>query len=144
MKEEQIKQFLISDQLRKRIVNHGQIKSILEMAKLNMKITLTINLTEESATLIFRETYESIRQLGDALWWLNGYEPRNHEISIEILKEIQIKDNVKLNYLYRFKTIRNDANYRGFKVSYLQAKEILDFWQCCSKEIINSIESRLK
>lgn len=32
--------------------------------------------------------------------------------------------------------IRNDANYRGFKVSMEQAKEILEFWNVCSEEII--------
>ena len=88
---------------------------------------------------IFRETYESIRQLGDAKWWVLGYEPRNHEVSIEALKEINIKEKVKLNHLPRFKRIRNDANYRGFKVSVLQTKEILDFWNTCAPDIIKII-----
>lgn len=48
---------------------------------------------------------------------LNGgfwaYEPLSHEVSLEILKEIDVKEKVKLNYLTRFKRIRNDINYRA-------------------------------
>lgn len=142
MIEQQIKQYVTADRLRRKIINHAQIKSMLEISQSTMKVTLTINLTEESSTLIFRETYESIRQLGDALWGIKGYEPRDHEISIEILKEIPVKNKLPLNHLLRFKTIRNDANYRGFRVTYSQAKEILEFWQACSKEIIEYVKSK--
>ena len=85
----------------------------------------------------FRETYESIRQLGDAKWWLLGYEPRNHEVSMEILKEMDIKGKVRLHHLNRFKKIRNDANYCGFKVTLAQAKEVLEFWDECAEEIVS-------
>jgi len=42
------------------------------------------------------------------------------------------------------KTIRNDANYRGFKVTVAQAKEILEFWKTCSQEIISILLKELK
>jgi hypothetical protein len=84
-----------------------------------------IKLNEDSATLIFREIYESIRQLGDARWGLLGFEPCNHEASMEILKDFDIKDKVKLNSLDRFKKIRQDINYIGFRISVVQAEEIL-------------------
>ncbi len=116
---------------------------MIESSTTNMDIVKTIPLTEQSAILIFRESYESIRQLGDARWWLLGYEPRNHEVSMETLKEIDIKEKVRLHHLNRFKTIRNDANYRGFKVTQAQAKEILDFWDACSREIISSLLKEL-
>ncbi len=108
-----------------------------------MGIVKTIPLSDQSAILVFRETYESIRQLGDARWWLLGYEPRNHEVSMEILKEFDITEKVRLNHLSRFKTIRNDTNYRGFKVTLAQAKEILAFWDACSQEIISLLQKQL-
>src|SRR3989344_871995 len=76
-----------------------------------------VKINENTATLVFREIYESIRQLGDAKSWILGYEPLNHEVSIEILKEFDIKDKVKLNSLDRIKKIRHDINYRGFRAS---------------------------
>lgn len=144
MKNEQIEQSIQTDQLRKRKIDKEKIKSMIEASITNMEVVKSIHLEEKSAILIFRETYESIRQLGDAHWWCLGYEPRNHEVSMEILKELDIKEKLRLYQLSRFKKIRNDANYRGFKVSVLQATEILDFWNLCSKEIIAYLFDRLK
>ena len=139
MRKEQIEQWVRGDFLRKRSLDKEKVKSMIESSTTNMTIVKTIPLTEQSAILIFRESYESIRQLGDARWWLSGYEPRNHEVSMEILKEMDIKEKVKLNHLSRFKTIRNDTNYRGFKVTAPQAREILEFWDTCSQEIISQL-----
>jgi len=90
-----------------------------------------------------REIYESIRQLGDAKWGILGFEPGNHEVSLEILKEFDIKDKVKLNSLDRFKKIRHDINYRAFRTSINQAEEILDFWNKCEEEIIKILRKEL-
>ena len=81
-----------------------------------------------------------MRQLGDAKWWLLGYELNmqkgHHQVSMDILKEMDIKEKLKLNHLDRFRKIRNDSNYRAFTVSASQAQEILDFWERCGKEIL--------
>ncbi|MBI2666509.1 hypothetical protein HYX13_02760 [Candidatus Woesearchaeota archaeon] len=144
MNKERIEQWVRGDQLRKKSLDKEKVKSIIESSMTNMGIVKSIPLSEQSAILIFRETYESIRQLGDAQWWLRGYEPRNHEVSMEILKEMDIKEKNRLNHLSRFKSIRNDANYRGFKVTMAQAKEILEFWNTCSQEIIASLLKELQ
>lgn len=129
--------------IRSRSVDKERIKSIIESSKNNADVVLSIKLNDKSATVIFRELYESIRQLGDALWWLNGYEPLDHDMSLEILKEIQIKNTVKLNFLDRFKKIRHDANYRGFKVTESQASEIISFWNECVPDMLNHLKSKL-
>ena len=139
MKKEIVEMLVKTDQIRIRQADFEKIKSMIQSAKINAKIAMSVPLNDDSATLIFREVYESIRQLGDAKWWLVGFEPRNHEVSMDILKEANIKEKVILNRLSRFKRIRNDANYRGFRVSVEQAKEIIDFWNNCAKEIIGEI-----
>ena len=144
MKDEVIKSLVKTGILRARQKDNEKIMSMIKSAEVNVKVTKTIALNEDSATLIFRELYESIRQLGDAYWWALGYEPSNHEISMDILKELNIKENVKLNYLSRYKQIRNDANYKGFRVTNSQANEILDFWEACSKDIIEIIKLKIK
>ncbi|MEK6909351.1 MAG: hypothetical protein AABX23_04845 [Nanoarchaeota archaeon] len=123
--------------LRLREANKDKIKSLIESAKNNVYVVSSLSINEKNATVIFREIYESIRQLGDAQFWILGYEPLDHSISLDSLKDLNIKDKVKLNYLDRFKQIRHDANYRGFNVSASHAKEILDFWNVCSHEIID-------
>ena len=136
MKKEIIDMYLKTDQIRVRQPDKERVKSIVESAKINAKIAKTVNLNEDSATVVVREIYESVRQLGDAKWWALGYEPRNHEICMEILKESNIKEKLLLNHLSRFKRMRNDANYRGFKITVAQAREIINFWDKCSNGII--------
>ncbi len=144
MRKETIEQLVRGDQLRPRSPDKERIKSMIESSVTTMDVVKTIPITEKSATLVFRETYESIRQLGDAKWWLLGYEPRNHEVSMDILKEMDTTERTKLGHLTRFKRIRNDANYRGFKVTVAQAKEIVEFWTSCSKGIITILEGELE
>lgn len=139
MNTEKIKYLLKNGILRKRQLDKEKIKSLINSSRTNASVAKSINLNEDSATLIFREIYESIRQIGDAEWGILGYEPMNHEISLEILQGLDIKEKTKLNYLNRFKSIRHDANYRGFKVSVSQAKEIIDLWDKCFTEIIETI-----
>ena len=139
MKREIIDILIKTDQLRIRQTDKERVISMAKSAEVNAKIAKNVPLNEESATLIFREIYESIRQLGDAKLWLLGYEPRNHEVSMDILKEANIKEKVLLNHLARFKRIRNDANYRGFRVTVMQAQEIIDFWDKCADDIIAEI-----
>ena len=139
MKKELIDIWLRAKLLRKRQADKSRITSMIKTAEMNVRVIRKLPLEEENATVIFREIYESIRQLGDAKWWLLGYEPANHEISLEILKEMDIKEKIKLNNLDRFKRTRHDANYKGFIVPLSQAKEIIDFWDNCNKYIIKNI-----
>lgn len=144
MNENVIKALVASEQLRIRQFDKRKVQSMIQAAQKNTSVLKHIPLNEDTATLIFRETYESIRQLGDAMWWLQGYEPRNHDVSMEVLKEANIKDKVLLNHLPRFKSIRNDANYRGYVVTVAQAKEIQEFWEKCGKELAEKLLKEAK
>lgn len=144
MRKEYIGIWLKSGIIRNRQTDVEKIKSIINSAEVNAKVTKNIKVDDESATLVFREIYESVRQLGDAKWWLLGYEPASHEISIEALKDFEIKEKLKLNSLERFKKIRHDANYRGLRTTAQQAKEILDFWDKCGTEILKELKKETK
>ncbi len=143
MKKEYIDNWLKTGALRNKQKDLEKIKSVINSADINVQVTKTISLNDNTATLIFREIYESIRQLGDAKWGLLGFEPGNHEASIEILKEFDIKDKIKLNSLDRFKKTRHDVNYRGFRTSIYQTEEILDFWNKCGEEILKILRKEI-
>ena len=138
-----IQYWIMKGALRNRQKDLEKIKSMISSSEINAKVTKEIKLNDNTATLIFREIYESVRQLGDAKLWINGYEPLNHEVSMEILKEFNIKDKVKLNSLDRLKKIRHDINYRGFRATISQAKEILDFWDSYGIEILNILKKEI-
>jgi len=138
------KYWMVRGGLRNRQKDSEKIKSMINSAEVNSVVAKEIKVNEDTATLIFREIYESIRQLGDAKLWLLGYEPLNHEVSMEILRELDIKDKIKLNSLDRLKKIRHDINYRGFRATISQAKEIIGFWDACGIEILNLLKKENK
>ncbi len=139
-----VQYWIMKGALRNRQQDLEKIKSMINSAEVNAKVTQDIKINDNTATLVFREIYESIRQLGDAKLWLIGYEPQNHEVSMEILKESEIKDKVKLNSLDRLKKIRHDINYRGFRASIGQAEEILEFWNKCGVEILRVLKKEMR
>lgn len=139
-----IQYWIMKGALRNRQRDLEKIKSMINSAEVNSKVTQDIKIDNNTATLVFREIYESIRQLGDVKLWLTGYEPQNHEVSMEILKEFDIKDKVKLNSLDRLKKIRHDINYQGFRASVIQAEEILEFWNKCGVEILRILKKEIR
>lgn len=125
--------------IRLRRVDLPRINSLIESARASVEFIRKLPITEQSATIIFREYYESIRQLGDALLWSLGYEPLSHDVSMEALKNVKIKESIRLQSLNRFRIARNNANYRGYRISIEQAEEISEFWKKCSKELVREI-----
>jgi len=144
MKKEIIDMLVRTGELRIRQRDIERIKSMIKSAETNANVVKKMSLNDDSATVIFREIYESIRQLGDAKWWLAGYEPLNHDVSMKSLEELEVKEKIRLNFLRRFKKIRNDANYRGFRVPVSQAKEIIDLWDSCGRDIIRLLIKELQ
>ncbi len=63
---------------------------------------------------------------------------------MEILKEFDIEDKVRLNSLDRLKKIRHDINYRGFRASIGQAEEILEFWKKCGVDILRILKKEVR
>ena len=143
MKKEIIRIWLKTGALRNKQKDIEKIESIISSAEINAQVTKAIKLNDDTATLIFREIYESIRQLGDAKWGLLDFEPCNYEVSMEVLKDFDIKDKVKQNSLDRFKKTRHDINYRGFRTSISQTEEILDFWNKCGEEILRILRKEI-
>jgi len=139
MNKERIALLFKDGKLRPRQPDFALAKSLISSARNDASVALAIKLDERSATVIFRTIYEAVRQLGEARWILLGYQPDNHEVGLESLLDLEIKNKVKLNYLDRFRRIRNDANYRGFTISESQAQEIVEFWKACSGEIVEKI-----
>ena len=147
MRKEDINVMLKAGLLRIRQVDKEKIKSLIDSAEINVKVAKNVPLDDKSATLIFREIYESIRQLGEAKWWFEGYEPQgigSHGVSLDILKEFNIKEKIKFNHFERFKKIRHDANYQGIRVLISQAEEIIDFWNTCGIEIMEILKKHVK
>jgi len=122
----------------------ARAKSLVEASAKNMEFIIQMELSDTTSTIIFREAYESIRQMGDARWFILGYKPKDHEASMEILKNEKIKNSAKLQKLDRFKAIRHDANYSGYLIPKSVTEEILEFWGDCGFEILCILKDELE
>jgi len=145
MNDARIKELIESKRLIPRPKDTQLIKTLLLSAERTavavQKIVSHFTLTEEMSTLVFREMYEAIRQLGDARWRIIGYEVSNsHGTSMEILKEEKVTQALKLQKLEQFRAIRRNANYQAHTVLVEQAEQILDFWGSCGKEILENLK----
>jgi len=143
MKSEEIKRYENQGLIRRRVVDMPLVKTLVASAENKAKAVKMLRVEDNTAVLIFLGLYESTRQLGDAKWQLIGYESRSHDSSMRLLVETDIKEKLQLQKLDRFRRIRNDANYRGHKVSVEQAKEIIEFWNKCGQDLIKSIDKRI-
>ncbi len=130
--------------IRRRSAGLPRVRSLLESVEANMNAVQKIHLDDSTSTIVFRETYESIRQLGEATWWRLGYAPKDHIVSLEVLKEEAIENSALLLKLDRFRQIRHTANYGGYMVPVAVAKEILEFWELCGKELLTNLKNESK
>lgn len=140
MRKEDIEYYLREKLIRLRTPDSGIIKTLIDSAEAKAKAAKMLQVDENTATLIFLGLYESIRQLGDAKWRQSGYEALSHEPSMKILQGSNTTEKTKLVKLDMFRRIRNDANYHGQKITIAEAKEILETWELCSREIIEDLK----
>ena len=66
MKKEFMDAWIKTGILRNRQKDTEKIKSMITSAEINARVAKSIRIDGDTATLVFREIYESIRQLGDA------------------------------------------------------------------------------
>jgi uncharacterized protein YutE (UPF0331/DUF86 family) len=142
VREEDIQNHIKQGLLRQRSADVPLARTLLASAENKSKAAKKLPVEEDTASLIFLGLYESIRQLGDAAWRIQGYEPNSHDVSMKLLAEENVKEKLQLHKLDRFRKIRNDANYRGHTVSLEQAQEILSFWNSCGKELLELIRKK--
>ena len=73
MNENKIKELLTKGEIRRREKNVPRAISLLQAALDSATFAKSAQLTEQTATGIFKEFYDAFRQIGDAKWWLLGY-----------------------------------------------------------------------
>jgi len=129
--------------IRPKTVEIAKVRSLVENITTNANVVLGIVLNKNSATVIYRELYECIREIGDALWWLEGYEPLDHGISIEILETQKVTNLNSLKHLETYRKIRHDIHYRGFRASEAQARELIEFWNTSGKELLEQVKTKV-
>jgi len=123
--------------------DHKNALSIIEAAEREMNYTLTIKVSEMSASTIIRNTYECFRMLGDAMLVLEGIESEDHLAPIRRLTEISINSSRPLNILDNLRRLRHNINYYGYKPSVFEAEEAIFISKSLFEPLCSHIKSKI-
>ncbi len=126
-------------QIRQMSPDKFKAESLIKAAFNSAEFSKMNPINDKTATGVFREMHEAFHQLGNAKWWLLGYEAISHEASVNLLISADIENSFKLVRLDRFRRIRNDATYRGFIIKPEQAEEIVSLWDEIHSDLIKWI-----
>jgi len=81
-------------------------------------------ISEQTASIIFKDTYDALRSVLQAFLAKDGYTPYSHEAIIAFNMEkgiISLQEAIKLD---KFRQLRNDVSYRAARATVEESKEI--------------------
>lgn len=120
------------------ILDSNLIKSLIESAKNKLSTQELITLNAVTATSKVCLTYDSLRELLEALAVKNGYKIYNHECYTAFLREV-MDESLLAGSFDEMRKLRNAINYYGKKISLNEAKEIISEL----KKLINKVKRLL-
>ncbi len=119
-------------------------KSVMENSIKDMKYTLTLSISENSANTIIRNIYESFRMLGEAVLLKKGIKPIDHINSIEEILKLRIETSKPLNLLENLRRLRHNINYYGYKANIYDAQEAVSFAKNCFNDLLKKVKEILE
>ena len=120
--------------------------SILQAAEREMKYTLNLQVTDESAFNIIRNVYECFRMLGDASLVSKGFTSQDHITQIKELENIPVVTQRPIKIIDSLRRLRHNINYYGYTPNKTEAEDAVSIAKTCffpllefiGKEIINT------
>lgn len=119
-------------------------QSILDAAERKMKFTLTLPVTEESASTIASNIYECFRMLGDALFVKIGIQDSEHKEAIEEVCQLKIETQRPISAIRNLRHLRHNINYYGYEPSIDEVKDIKDLAHNCFEPAITKIRVQIE
>lgn len=105
-------------------IDYELIKSLVEMSNINEQTVNNAVIDEINISSYVSLTYDSLREILEAICILKGYKILSHVCIGELLKILI--DDFDYNEFDRMRYIRNGINYYGVQVDFEQGKEIID------------------
>lgn len=118
--------------------------SILEAASRQMKYTLTLEPTNESAFNIIRNIYECFRMLGDAMLITRGVESEDHLAPIHELMKIHVDTPRSLRLVDYLRRIRHNINYYGYTPIKEEAEDAISLAKTCFWPVYHAVRNEIE
>ena len=126
--------------IEKTALNTSLAKSLIEKAETRLKRALKEKITENEASLIFEDVYESVREASQSLMQLAKYKPLSHEAIIAFLRKNKYLSEKKINILNNYRILRNKSVYQAEKISIDKCSEAIKFAKLILPEIKRKFE----
>ena len=117
--------------------------SILVAAEREMNFTLTLTVSEASASTIIRNIYESFRMLGDALLVAKGIKLEDHIAPIKELIKLDVSTPRSLRVLDNLRRLRHSINYYGYKPKLAEVKDFISFAHDCFEIVQGEVRRKI-
>jgi len=117
--------------------------SLLEASEKQMKFTLTIQSTNESAFAIIRNIYECFQMIGKAILLSEGKISEDHIESLKAIESLQVKTTRPIQNIDNLRKLRHGINYYGYSPNKEEADEAISFSKEIFKDVLNGARNRL-
>jgi len=124
--------------------DHKNALSLIIESENQMKFTLTIPVTEDSAFTVLRNIYECFRMLGDALLANQGLETTDHIEPLNALLKLNIDTKRPINTIDSLRRIRHNINYYGYHPTIIEANYAIDIAKSCFWQLSAAIKKELE
>jgi uncharacterized protein (UPF0332 family) len=129
--------------LREKHPDKKNAASILEASSRQMKYTLTLESTDDSAFNIVRNIYECFRMLGDALLLAEGRESQDHLVPLNELMKIEVETSRPMRLVDSFRKMRHNINYYGYTPKKSEADDALSFAKACFEPLLKAVREEI-
>jgi len=117
--------------------------SIIQSSKEEMEFTLSLEITEKSASTIVKNVYECFRKLGDALLVMKGIDSQDHITSIKELLKLNINTKRPLGNIENLRILRHNINYYGYRPGIEETNDVVDLAKTCFNPLFKEVENKI-
>ncbi len=120
--------YIENQMVRKGSPDKGEAESLLKKAEGRLKYSIkTREINENTASYVFEDIYECLREAAQSLMAIKGYKPYSHEALISFLREFFEFTEADIKSFDRYRILRNKTVYRGEFISEETCREALEF-----------------
>jgi hypothetical protein len=117
--------------------------SLLSASEKQMKYTLTMPSTNESAFAIIRNIYECFQMIGKAILLAEGKVSEDHIESLKAIENLGVKTNRPIQAIDNLRKIRHGINYYGYAPSKIEADDAISLAKDIFDDLLKTARNKV-
>jgi hypothetical protein len=117
--------------------------SMIEASKRDMEFTLSIKITENSASTIMRNIYECFRMLGDALLVARGLRSQDHIEPVRELLKLDVRTKRPINLIDNLRRSRHNINYYGYRPDVAEVQYAISIAETLFEPLFRAVKEKI-